>query len=302
MSSRLSDPEIPPNSRSEKSQPGRGAQRLDVRSFGMTDRGLVRESNEDQFVIAVLTKALGILQSSLPQEQTKYADSNGHLFLVADGLGGASAGEEASALVVLSIEKFLVNTLKWFFQLKGLEYENVVAEFQDALRHAEESLFKEVALHPEFAGMGTTLTLAYTLDDALFVANAGDSRCYLFRDDELVQLTCDHTLAQDSLRQGSATITEHDRRLYGHMITNAVGGNSPGVWAEITKATLKSGDVLLLATDGLTNYVDDESIVASLREVSDPKLACERLMTQALERGGLDNVTIIVARYELLSG
>ncbi len=291
------DPEInlsPPGQPDPESQP------MSVRSFGMTDRGLVRESNEDQFLIAVLTKALEIQQSSLPQAQAKYADDKGHIFVVADGIGGSPAGEEASALAVKSIEDFLVNTLKWFFQLRGPDKENVVAEFQDALRRADASIFREVAQHPELNGMGTTLTLAYSLGANLFVANAGDSRCYLFRDGKLVQLTCDHTLAQDMLRKGMVPLAQLDRldRRIGHLITNAIGGYTPGVWAEAHKATLNPGDVLLLATDGLTSDVPDERIADTLRDEPDPKLACERLVAQSLEQGGRDNVTVIVARYE----
>ena len=126
---------------------------LRVRSFGMSDRGLVREANEDQFLVAVLTKALGIQQSSLPPSQAPHADDQGHIFLVADGIGGSAAGKEASALAVKSIEEFLVNTLKWFFQFKGPEKENVVAEFQDALRQADARIFREVEQHPELEGM-----------------------------------------------------------------------------------------------------------------------------------------------------
>jgi protein phosphatase len=268
----------------------------------MTDRGHVRESNEDQFLIAVLTKALGIQQSSLPQAQAKYADDKGHIFLVADGIGGSPAGEQASALAVKSIEDFLVNTLKWFFQLKGPDKENVVAEFQDALRRADARIFGEVAQHPELDGMGTTLTLAYSLGANLFVANAGDSRCYLFRDGELVQLTCDHTLAQDMVEQGLIPLGHTSRHLIRNVVTNALGGHTPGVRVEVHKATMEPGDVLLLATDGLTRYVPDERIAATLQAEPDPKIACERLVAQSLEQGGRDNVTVIVARYETIDG
>src|ERR1700685_3531256 len=103
---------------------------LTVRSFGMTDRGLVRDANEDQFLISVMSKVLEIQHCSLPQTKTNYAEETGHIFLVADSLGGGPAGEEASALAVQSIEEFLLNTFKWFFQLKGPEKESVLAEFQ----------------------------------------------------------------------------------------------------------------------------------------------------------------------------
>ncbi len=274
---------------------------LGVRSFGLTNRGLVRESNEDQFLIAALTKALEIKQSSLPQAQNQYADDQGHLFLVADGIGGAVGGKEASTLAVESIEEFLVNTLKWFFQLRGPETDNVVAEFQDALRRADARIFAEVAQHPELEGMGTTLTLAYSLGANLFVANAGDSRCYLFRQGELTQLTTDHTLAEDIARLGFNRHSRSGRLFGGNVITNAIGGITPGVWVEVHKATIEPGDVLLLATDGLTNYVSDEQIAATLTDNPDPQTACERLVAQSLEQGGHDNVTVIVARYESLT-
>ena len=271
---------------------------LVVRSFGMTDRGRTRPSNEDQFLIAELTKALRIRQTSLPQAWIKYADEQGHLFLVADGIGGAPAGEQASALVVKSVEEFLVNTLKWFFQLKGVEEEKVVLEFQDALRRADAKIFREVELHPELEGMGTTLTLAYSLGANVFVANAGDSRCYLFRRGELLQLTRDHTLVQDLIQQGMPPLAPSERLVGGHWITNAIGGNGLGVKVDVHKLTLEPGDVLLLATDGLTNELTDQRIASVLAAESDPEIACNHLMAETLEHGGHDNVTVIIARYE----
>lgn len=303
MSLPTTDPEIN-LSLLRHSEPAHEFPPMTVRSFGMTDRGLLRELNEDQFLIAVLTKAMRIQQSSLPQARAKYADDKGQIFLVADGLGGSPAGEEASALAVKSIEDFLLNTLKWFIQLKGPEHESVLDEFQNALRQADASIFNEVVQHPELDGMGTTLTLAYSLGANLFVANAGDSRCYLFRGGKLVQMTRDHTLIQEMVRKGLVPTNQIDplgRRL-GHIVTNAIGGHSPGVQVEVHKAALVPGDVLLLATDGLTSYVPDERIAATLQAETDPKIACERLVAQAIEQGGRDNVTVIVARYEAFAG
>ena len=301
MSESPTNPDMPLNS-SENPDATRGVGPLSVRRFGMTDRGIVRAANEDQFLIAELTKAMRIEQCSLPQPPTKYADDQGHIFLVADGLGAAPAGEEASVMVVKSVEDFLVNTLKWFFQLKGFEKESVVAEFQNALRRADAKIFAEVAQHPELEGMGTTLTLAYSLGENLFVANAGDSRCYLFRHNQLKQLTYDHTLAQDLVRQGMPPLKPGEHLVGGELITNAIGGHEPGVRAEVYKTNLKPNDVLLLATDGLTSGVSDERIAATLQAEPDPKIACERLVAQSLEQGGFDNVTVIVARYESPAG
>lgn len=274
-----------------------GGHTLNLRSYGITDKGVVRETNEDQFLIAELTKAVRIRQSSLPHAATRRADDEGHIFLVADGFGGAPAGEVASALALESIEEFLANTLKWFFRMKGPETENVLAEFQTALRQADAKIFEESAEHPECQGMGTTLTLAYSLGAHLFVAHAGDSRCYLFRDPQLVQLTQDHTLAEVLAGQDQLPSNERTRRRFSHVITNAVGGRTPGVRPEIHKHALEAGDVLLLATDGLTRYVPDTQIAAILGTEFDPKTASERLVAQALDAGGHDNITVIVARY-----
>src|SRR5258707_986416 len=109
---------------------------LSVQAFGLTDPGRVRRSNEDQFLIAELTKAMKVLHASLAQPKTQYADEQGYLFIVADGMGGHQAGEQASALAVESIEAFTLNTLKWFFLLKGAEEQSVLKEFQTALQQA----------------------------------------------------------------------------------------------------------------------------------------------------------------------
>lgn len=274
---------------------------LTVQSFGMSDTGAVRETNEDQFLIATLTKAIGIKQSSVPQSSIQCSAEEGHIFVVADGFGGAPAGEQASALAVESIESFVANKLKWFYHLKGAEGENVLAEFQAALKQADARIFQESADHPELGGMGTTLTVAYSLGATLFVAHAGDSRCYLFRSPELMPLTHDHTLAEVLASRDPLGSTEKSRRRYSHVITNAIGGRSPGVRAEIQKHALKADDVLLLATDGLTRGVADSKIAAILQRERDPKTACQQLVAQALEAGGRDNVTVIVARYDAAS-
>lgn len=277
------------------------SERLSVRSFGKTDCGLVRPSNQDQFLIATLPKTLRVEQSSLSPAEVQPAADSGHIFVVADGIGGSSGGEEASALAVRSIEDFLLNSLKWFLDLQGPEGDALIGEFREALRLADAKIFDEAARHPELEGMGTTLTMAYSLKSELFVAHVGDSRCYLFRGGVLHQLTRDHTLAQDMVAQGlirPEQADSHPLRRAMNTITNAVGGHRPGVDVELHKVPLQPDDALLLCTDGLSHMVSDEQIVATLGAQPDPQTACERLVAQALEHGGRDNVTVIVARYE----
>src|SRR6516164_4864352 len=202
---------------------------LTVRSFGLTDLGKVRETNQDQFLIAVLVKALQVERTSLPQPNVQQSSDRSHLFVVADGMGGHAAGEKASALAIDSVESFILETFKWFAQCKGQEQDQVLADFQGALGHANARLLAEAARRPELHGMGTTLTLAYSLNDMLFVAHVGDSRCYLLRNRLLYRLTRDHTLVEEMVRRGALKAEEAADHRWRHVITNAVGGDSAGV-------------------------------------------------------------------------
>jgi serine/threonine protein phosphatase PrpC len=175
---------------------------LTVRSFGLTDTGRVREINQDQFLIAVLRKALQIQRTSLPTPKVRYGSDQSHLFIVADGMGGHAGGETASALAIDSVDAFVLDTIQWFTHFKGTEESKLLADFQRALGDANARLLSEAVGRPELQGMGTTLTLAYSLNDRLFVAHVGDSRCYLYRNKLLYRLTTDHTLVEEMVRRG----------------------------------------------------------------------------------------------------
>jgi protein phosphatase len=269
-----------------------------VQTCGLTDRGRTRPRNEDQFLIAVMTKALQIRQTSLPRSKMEYSDERGFLFIVADGMGGHQAGELASALAVSHLEKFVLNTLKWFLHFRGAEGQTVLSDFHAALQQADAQICKEAAQRPEWWGMGTTLTMAYCLHRDLFIAHVGDSRCYLFRGGELHQLTHDHTLVQEMVRRGVIAPEEGHRHHLRHVITNVLGSKEPGVMPEVHKAQLEAGDVMLLCSDGLTEMVPDDEIASVLNQEADVRPACERLIALANDKGGKDNITAIVARYD----
>jgi protein phosphatase len=267
-----------------------------VVAAGATDRGRVRDNNEDQFVIAELTRAMHIQASSLPQGQLLFGDSRvrGHLFIVADGMGGHKGGEEASALAIVSIEDFLLRALHWFFRLQG---DAVLNEFQVALRAADERVFSEAQRRPGLRGMGTTVTLAYVVGQVLYVVHAGDSRLYLLRGGELYQLTQDHTLVGELVRNrviDPETASQHPMR---NVITNSVGGDKPGVQPEVNRLQLLPGDTLLLCTDGLSEMVPDGEIADTLRHEEEPQRACDLLVVRANDRGGTDNITAVVAKF-----
>jgi PPM family protein phosphatase len=269
-----------------------------VRSFGLTDPGRVRPSNEDHFAVVELARTLHVRQTSVPQAADQYSSHRGHLFLVADGMGGHQAGEVASALTAVTIEGFLLNTLKRFFHLEAPEEQHVMKEFQGALRQADARIFEEAARHPELLGMGTTLTMAFAVDWKLFVAHAGNSRCYLFSRGELQQETRDHTVVAEMVRLGSLSSEGASRHPYRHVVTNVLGGHEPGVRAEMHKIDLEPEDVVLLCSDGLTEMVPDDHIASVLHEEREPQRACERLVAEANARGGKDNITVVVACFE----
>jgi protein phosphatase len=269
-----------------------------VHSFGLTDRGRVRPSNEDQFLVGEMARTLWVRQTSLTQEPTQYGRNRGHVFLVADGMGGHQAGEVASALTVMTIESFVLHVLHRFSNLHVEDERGVIKDLKEALREADARIFQETAHHPEFTGMGTTLTMAFASGWRLFVMHAGDSRCYLYRDGKLNQLTLDHTVVGELARRGGLQPETLRHSPYRHVVTNAVGGPTHGVRVDVCKSDLQPHDVVLLCTDGLTEVVDDEAIAAILARTGEPEAACERLVAEANARGGPDNVTAVVARFE----
>ena len=177
-----------------------------------------------------------------------------------------------------TIGNFALDTLKWFFQLQGREADELLAEFRTALSQADAKIFAEMTQRPELEGMGTTLTMAYSVGTDLFIVHAGDSRAYLFRAGELEQLSTDHTLVQALVEGGAISPEDAKRHPRRHVVTNVIGGPRPGVDAEIHKLVVRDGDVLLICTDGLTEPVDDPEIAEVLNHSQDPRDACRRLV------------------------
>jgi protein phosphatase len=271
---------------------------LRVRSFGLTDRGRVRPSNEDHFAVIELARTLWVRQSSLPQEPAHHGRDRGHVLLVADGMGGHRAGQVASALTVEAVEAFALHLLRKFSDLQAADEPAVLADFREALRRADARLFAEVAHHPELKGMGTTLTLAFASGQTLFLFHAGDSRAYVFCEGVITRLTADHTVAAELARQGVLRPEEVPRSPYRHVVTNVLGGGEAGVQVEVHKVALQAGDVLLLCSDGLTDMLGDDRLLEVLAAEAGPEAACRRLVAEANEAGGRDNITAVVARFD----
>ena len=273
---------------------------LVARCGGLTDRGQVRANNQDQFLVATLVKSLEVQQTSLPQPKRRRSSDHSYLLIVADGVGGAQGGEEASALAVDSVETYVLETVKWFAYCQASDEDQLLAEFRTALGQAHGRVRATAAQRPDLRGMGTTLTLAYSVNDELFLAHVGDSRGYLFRDNALHRITQDHTLVEEMVRRGAIRPDEAAHHRWRHVITSTVGGGSENVRVDVHKLHLEVGDVLLLCSDGLTEMLPSDQIAAVLKEIEDPTTACRRLIDLANAAGGRDNITVALARYELL--
>jgi len=267
-----------------------------VRSFGLSDRGQKRETNEDCFVIAELARTLHVHHTNIPQSKSSFGCHRGHVFLVADGVGGNQAGEVASGLSMLTIEDFLLNTLKRFSNLQASEEQSALRDLQCALFQADSRIFEETALHPEWRGMGTTLTMAFAVNWRLFVAHAGDSRCYLYSAGKLQRITQDHTMSAELVRRGVIPPEKEAQHPFRHIVTNILGGSERGVRVELHSLDLHPDDRVLLCSDGLTEMVSEERIAEVLGEDAGSQLACEQLVKEANALGGKDNITVIVAR------
>jgi len=275
-------------------------QTVRVEFAGMTDKGKVRNKNEDHFMVARMAKSMTVCATSLPDaEGTRLSEQEGYLMIVADGMGGAAAGERASAVAVQSVERYVLDTLKWFLHLEGREEHALFAQLRQGLERADRDVIERASVDPKLHGMGTTMTIAYSVGDDLFIVHAGDSRAYLFHDGELEQLTSDHTLVQVLVQGGAITPEDAKRHRNRNIVTNVVGGPREGVFAEIHKLKVADGDVLLLCSDGLTEPVADDAIAEILAGIERPEEACARLIERANERGGPDNVTAVVVRYSI---
>lgn len=258
----------------------------------------MRNANEDQFLIAELSKNMRVRQTSLPEPKVQRGDDRAHLFLVADGMGGHQAGERASAIAVAAIEHFTLNTFRWFFEPDHTGAQKVLEQFQRAVKDADAQVVEQAAADPLLKGMGTTITMAFHLGTKVCLVHAGDSRAYLHRDGVLQQMTEDHTLVAELVRQGSVREQDAAAHPLRHVITNVVGGPDAGVKVEARAFDVQAGDRMVLCSDGLSETMTHAQLAGVLAAEADPEGAARKLLALALEAGGRDNITVVVVRFD----
>lgn len=210
------------------------------------------------------------------------------LFAVADGMGGHRAGEVASK-----------KAIEWLVKIVAANPDRKNDPgplLREAILKANEEVYRLGSKNPNYRGMGTTLTTCFFGDNKLTVAHVGDSRCYLLRDSSIYRLTRDHSLVEELVRQNQLTSGEAVNYPYRNVLTRALG-TSPVVEVDVSEHVLRSGDVVLLCTDGVTEHLADEEIVA-LTTGKNPKEAVELLVQEVLNRGGSDNVSLIMVAID----
>jgi serine/threonine protein phosphatase PrpC len=242
-----------------------------------TDVGKVRAGNEDSCKVY------------RPDECPDGIDG---LLVVADGMGGHAAGEDASRITVETVVVFLTDAAR---EVGEMEEDILLGFMSDALEEANQKVLEEAAISPEKRGMGTTCTAALLKRNHSYIAHIGDSRAYLLRDSILTRLTKDHSFVEEEVERGALTPEEarvHPRR---NVVTRAIGIGSD-LNVDTYSEDLESGDRLMLCSDGLNSMIPDARIAEILGE-GDAQASCDNLVNAANDAGGSDNITVVV--YEL---
>jgi protein phosphatase len=261
---------------------------ISIEVFGKTDVGLVREHNEDNFLVADVT---GGVRTAEPRAPFSFKlGEKGAALLVCDGMGGAAAGEVASQMAVDSIFDELASS-------EPQARDAFARLLRRAVQRANERIFIQSRDNQSERGMGTTCTVASLVDDTLVVAQIGDSRCYVLRDGKLAQVTKDQSLAWQLIEAGAMTADEAKAFEHANIILQALGVQER-VEVVLSQVQLRRGDVALLCSDGLHGPVADEEILAIL--IAEPNLqkAGEALIQKALDRDGPDNITVVLGRFD----
>ena len=241
---------------------------MKISCAGNTDVGVVRSGNEDSFLM----------------------NCAGGLFIVADGMGGHAAGEVASEMAVQIVAKELGS-------LRGLSDAEAASRMRSAIRKANAAIFDRTLAEHDKRGMGTTTTVMVLFSRRYLIGQVGDSRAYLLREGDLLQLTKDHSYVQEQVDAGLLTPEQARTHPYSNVITRCVGANED-VAPDVYFGNLERGDVVLLASDGLTGMLEDQQLATIMNAEENPETCVNKMIADANRRGGLDNITAIVIRVD----
>jgi protein phosphatase len=280
-----------------RTEPGPGPRPRDndLDLFGLTHPGKVRRENQDHFLLGTVHQQVVVHATSLPDPDRLpvRGERLATIMLVADGVGGSKGGREASRLATETITRYVTSTMRCFHGA-GRPPQEFFESLREAALGAHEAVRAEGSAHTETSGMATTLTLAVAVWPKMYVVQVGDSRCYHYWDGVLRQVTRDQTVAQDLVDKGVLTRERAPESPLAHVLASAIGGRE--AQPEVSVLDIPTGCVVLLCSDGLTKHVSDPEMAEQIRTMTSSEQLCRALLDLALERGGSDNITVIVGR------
>ncbi len=243
-----------------------------------TDIGRAREINQDCYYISGENDDL-------------------KLYIIADGMGGYSGGEVASNLAVLTVKKYIEEKIG---NKKNIAEEKIIEILKKSFEVAHYTIYERAQKEKELEEMGTTLDICLIYNNKVYIAHIGDSRVYKIKENEIEQITVDHSYVQKLLKEGSITKEEAYNHPRKNMLMKALGGNDKYEEPDIFVIELENCEKLMMCTDGLTNMLRDNEIHDIISK--DINLANKNLIQAANEKGGLDNITVIIINTKILSG
>jgi serine/threonine protein phosphatase PrpC len=265
--------------------------------FGLTHPGHVRAENQDHFLLCTVHPQVVVHATSLPEpdELALRGQRLATILLVADGVGGSAAGSKASRVATRAVTAYVASALRSYHTEGSSSEGEFVAALRAAALGAHDAVRAEAAAELEGRPMATTLSLGVVVWPWLYVVQVGDSRCYLYLDGRLRQVTRDQTVAQELVERGALSREQAHTSPLSHVLSSAIGAAE--AVPEVTRVDVRErGCVILVCTDGLTKHVADVEIAAHLGAMTSAEQVCRALLQLALDRGGSDNVTIVVGR------
>ena len=273
--------------------------RLVVDIGAHSHQGAVRLGNDDHYLVVRIGRSQDTMLSSLPRgDLPSQFEEHAYCMLVADGLGETGAGGVASRVALSALAHMAIHFGRWNVRVDRHVAEEITARAEWFYRRAADAVLERSRTNPALAGMCTTMTAAYTAGRDLFVAHVGHSRAYLYRQGTLSLLTRDHTLAWtvEKITGTSPIRATQDLR---HILTETIGGGEEGPLVDVDHLSLLDGDTVLLCTNGLTDVLGDERIAEVLTCRRTPDEQARLLVDLAVRAGTPDNVTVLVAQYEI---
>lgn len=262
----------------------------------MSHIGKVRPTNADHFFRGALSRGVTVEQTSLGDDvaEATQPERLASLGIVADGVGSGSRGEQAARVAVEALVREVAREFHDAEHAEADDPEVFSRILQDAALACHASLLEEAEREPDRGRFATTLTLFLGLWPHAYLLQVGDSRCYVFQDGELTQITRDQTFAQELIDAGALSQTKAQASKWADVLSSAIGGSEAA--PVVTRIERDWGAVVLLCSDGLTKHVDDSRIKERIVEMTSARQLCEDLVQDALDGGGTDNITIVVGR------